>query len=288
MLSIAIALSLSAAVMHALWNGLLKPSGDPLALASTAAVASAAIWTPVALAAWALSGFPRIAPGAWALAISSAGLEMGYLIALSWAYTRGQLSSVYPIARGTGPLVAVFAGIVILGEHLTTPALIGVGLLLAGIWTVRQPQGKITDMLPALLTGLLIGAYSAIDSVGVHLTEPWLYGWLVWTMTACLVAGYRALQTKRIPEASVALADPTGRKTGVAGATLIGMLMTTTYLLILIAFRLAPLALVAPLRESSVVLAALWGIWKLGERERVWLRLAGAAAVAAGAALISV
>ncbi len=289
MLLAAILLTLTAAAMHALWNALLKPSGDPWRLAALATVTSALLWSPVVLVAWLLDGRPGVPPEAWILAVASAVLELLYLLALSYAYERGELSSVYPIARGTAPLVAVFIGIVVLGEHLTPMALLGVALLLCGVWVVRHPDQRPRSVLPALSVGLLVGLYSSLDSEGVHLAQPWLYGWILWALTAGLVAAfsYIRLHIAKKPPGPERKEETTPLRAGIGQATLIGFLMTATYLLVLIAFRLAPLAIISPLRETSVVIAALWGIWGLKERRRLWLRLGGAAAVALGAALLS-
>src|SRR5947209_4391451 len=113
---LALVLVLAAAVLHATWNILLKTSGDPLRVAGRAMTASAVLTAPLALAAWLLLGRPGF--GAWPLAALSAVLETAYLIFLSAAYRRGDLSLVYPLARGTAPLLAVLAGLLILHERV--------------------------------------------------------------------------------------------------------------------------------------------------------------------------
>src|SRR5260370_28047674 len=109
----------------------------------------------------------------------SALLELAYVFLLSAASRRGEVSVVYPIARGSAPLLAVLIGLGLLGERLAAPQLIGVGLLLAGILAVTLPQTSGRATLPALATGVAIAAYTAIDRVGVRLAAPWLYGWLL-------------------------------------------------------------------------------------------------------------
>ncbi|MGH7777588.1 MAG: EamA family transporter, partial [Candidatus Dormibacterales bacterium] len=202
---------------------------------------------------------------------------------LSAAYRRGDLSSVYPIARGTAPLLATGAGLVVLGERLTAPQAAGVAALLIGIWTVRRPSAGAASGL-AVLTGVAIATYSSIDAVAVRGAPPWLYAWLLWVLTSGALTAVAAL--RRGP---VGAADPeAGRPPpgwGVAAAA--GVLMTGAYVPILFAFSMAPLALVAPLRESGIVLAAGWGVLRLGERERWGLRLAGAALVLAGVVLLA-
>src|SRR5207237_3266596 len=109
-------------------------------------------------------------------------LETAYLWLLSTAYRRGELSAVYPIARGSEPLLSVLVGLTILGERLTSPQLVGVGLLLVGILAVpvSQPSGRAT--LPALLTGDAIAAYTSVVRVGVRPAPPWGCGGLLFPL----------------------------------------------------------------------------------------------------------
>jgi drug/metabolite transporter (DMT)-like permease len=182
----AIGIALAAAVLHALWNVLLKTSGDPLLTSARAAAASATLLTPIAGVAWLLDGRPGISATVWGLvALSSLG-ELAYFLCLSDAYRRGDLSVVYPIARGTAPLLAIPAGL-LLGERLQPIAWLGVASLLAGIWIVRRPAGSSAAVFPALLTGVCIAAYSAVDRSGARLAPPWLYGWAIWAGTAVLL-----------------------------------------------------------------------------------------------------
>src|SRR2546421_12226360 len=98
--------------------------------------------------------------------------------------------AVYPLARGTAPLLAVPAGLAILGERLSPLELVGVACLLAGIWAARGPAAAGPAVRPALLTGVCIATYSTIDRVGVRLAPPWLYGWVLWINIAVLLAAW--------------------------------------------------------------------------------------------------
>jgi drug/metabolite transporter (DMT)-like permease len=292
LIAVALSLVLIAAVFHAGWNVLLKAQADPLTMARGASVVSAVIWAPIVLVAWLWAGRPPFPATAWTLAGISAVLELIYFVFLSIAYRRGTLSSVYSIARGTAPLLAVLAGVLILRERLTIVEIAGVGGLIIGLWLVRQPRAAGAATLPALLTGVTIAAYSAVDSEGVHAAAPWLYGFIVWSVTAAMLA-----VAVPVARTLVRVGPPSGAGDGeevvvrssptLMQAAVVGLLMTSTYLLILIALRLAPLAIVSPLRESAIVLVTLWGVWKLGERDQVWLRLGGAAMIAGGAALVA-
>src|SRR5690349_18946262 len=114
--TLAIALVLVAAVLHAGWNVLLKTSGDTLWTAVRLQAIGSAILVPIAVVAWVANGMFAVPGEAIAWAAFSAVLEAAYFFCLSSAYQRGALSLVYPLARGSAPLVAVAVGIVVLGE----------------------------------------------------------------------------------------------------------------------------------------------------------------------------
>src|SRR5438552_2725774 len=183
-----------------------------------------------------------------------------------------------PPARGTAPLLAVLVGVVLLGERLHLVAFAGVLLLLGGLWAVRQPSHAGAALGPALLTGVLIAAYSSLDRIGVRLGPPWLYGWLLWLFAAIFLLVFT--RTRRVTERR--LTDELGTSLAV------GVLMTGAYFIILFALSIAPLATEAPLRESAIVLVTAWGIWRLGERRGAWIRIAGAVAIVGGIALLTI
>jgi drug/metabolite transporter (DMT)-like permease len=133
--------------------------------------------------------------------------------------------------------------------------------------------------VPALLTGCSIAAYSAVDRVGVRLGPPWLYAWVMFSATALLLWGWSAA-TRTVSAPS----EPPPWATWLA----VGALLTASYLLVLFALDLAPLSVVAPVRESAILLVSLWGIWRLRERDGARLKLAGALGVAVGVVLLIV
>ena len=184
MTALAIGLALAAAAIHGTWNVLVKVSGDPMATLRRGTVVAAVVITPITLVVWLFAGRPSITPAAAGLAALSALLELAYLVLLSAAYNRGELSVVYPIARGSAPLLSVAAGIGLIGERLAPGQLAGVALLLVGILAVTLPQTSGRATVPALLTGVSIAAYSAVDRIGVRLSTPWLYGWLLIVLLA--------------------------------------------------------------------------------------------------------
>ncbi|HKF84251.1 MAG TPA: EamA family transporter, partial [Candidatus Limnocylindrales bacterium] len=111
-----------AAVLHAAWNILLKTAGDPLRTATVGVFASSAILVPLVALGWLVLGQPSIPADAWVIGTVSGAVEVAYFVFLAAAFRRGDLSVVYPLARGTAPLLAVVIGVVVLGERLAPAA----------------------------------------------------------------------------------------------------------------------------------------------------------------------
>ena len=285
-----------AAILHAGWNILLKAADDPLRTAAVGIAASSAVIVPVVVIGWLVLGQPSIPPLAWGIGVLSGGVEVLYFAFLAAAFRRGDLSVVYPLARGSAPLLAIAIGITLLGERLSPGAWLGVGLLLAGLLFVQRPWRLLRSATSAndrsaagfaLLTGATIATYSALDTVGVSLTPVWVYAGILWPTCmvglAILVFARRRVAGGRFapPEA------PLDLRTAVAG----GFLTFSAYGLVLVALSRAPLAIVAPLRESAIVLTSLWGVVRLGEapgrRERS-IRIGGSLLVLVGAAVLAV
>ena len=262
-------------------------SGDPIDTFQRATVAAAAVITPLTAVAWLLTGRPGFSPAAVGWCVLSASLELAYLWLLGTAYRRGEISVVYPIARGSAPLLAVVFGLGLLNEKLSAVQLVGVGLLLLGILAVTIPQTSGRATVPALLTGVAIASYTAVDRVGVRLSTPWLYGWLLVTMLAVGLT-VSIWVAARVTASRTRLADQAGQPPlARAKATLIGLLMWGGYLLVLWALSLAPLSVVAPVRETAVVGVAVWGVWRLRESKAAALKLSGAAATLVGVSLLA-
>ena len=277
-----------AAVLHVTWNVLVKTSGDPLRAAAVGMTVGAVVLTPLAVVGWFAIGRPAIPPEAIALGIGSGIFEAIYVVVLSAAYRHGDLSIVYPLARGTATLLAVAIGIGILGERLGPVGLTGVGLLLAGFFWLQRPwrvlmraaRGRGIDrgVGLALLTGVMIATYTAIDRVGTRLTEPWLYGAILSAATAIVLVGVVAV---RISPGAVIPREPR--------IVAVGLIMLVQYMAILIALSIAPLTAVAPLRESAIVLASGWGAIRLAEasgRREAAARIGAASLIVVGAVLL--
>jgi uncharacterized membrane protein len=291
-----------AAVLHVTWNVILKTAGDPLRAAAVGMATAACVICPLAAVAWLAIGRPTVSTEALVLSVVSGLLEAIYFGFLAAAYRRGDLSMVYPLARGSAPLLAVAIGVVVLGERLGPVGYVGVGALLVGLlalqrpWRFLQASGRKSEGAAgfALLTGVAIAAYSAVDRVGVRATEPWIYAGLIWASGTVFLWGYVWVYRRQRRRTATKAPSPAGsedrafepRRAGVGGLITLG-----AYMLILTAFTVAPLTAVAPLRESAIVLASGWGSFRLGEaadRAEGLRRIGAAALVVVGAILLAI
>lgn len=289
------------AVLHVAWNVLLKTAGEPLRAATIGLSTGAVLICPAAVVGWFLIGRPAVPPEAVVVATASGLLEAGYFVFLAAAYRRGDLSVVYPIARGTAPLLAVAVGIFILGERLGPEGYLGVAFLLVGLlmlqrpWRFFRPSADGTGWDPAvgfaLLTGVTIAAYSAVDRVGARLVEPWLYAGFIWAtgvafLWAWVITTGAASRWRTDDAAATSVDDRFDNRRAAFG----GVITLGAYLMILAAFSVAPLTAVAPLRESAIVIASAWGTLRLGEgadRGEAARRITASALVVLGAVLLA-
>jgi uncharacterized membrane protein len=287
------------AVLHVAWNVRLKTAGDPLRTATIGMLAACIGIVPAGIVVWALGGRIPLPPDGIALGLLSGVIEAGYFVLLAAAYRRGDLSVVYPIARGTAPLLAVAIGVGLLGERLGIAGSLGVVALLAGFMWLQRPWRVIaaaraapagarretvdTAILFALATGVTIATYSAIDRVGTRIIDPIPYAAILTVTSAvCLVLWVTFIAGGGIFS---------GGRDEVRRAAVGGWLTLGAYLLILTALSVAPLSGVAPLRESATVLAAAWGSVRLGEasdRSEVIRRVGASVFIVGGALLLAV
>jgi drug/metabolite transporter (DMT)-like permease len=271
----AFALALCSAAVHALWNLLLARARDSEAATAVALVAGAIAFAPVALLAGGVSG------AALPYAAVSAALELAYLALLAWAYESGELSMIYPVARGSAPVLVTVFNVAIVGAALHALTAVGVVAVAAGIVLVRgAPRGADARTLAiALAIGALIASYTLVDKAGLRHADPLPYLELV-ILPAAVV--YPLAMRRRKGAAAL-------RAEARAAALVAGVAMFGAYGLVLAAIRLAPQAYVpavGALRETSVLVAVAAGALVL--RERVGARrAAGAAVVAAGIAAIA-
>lgn len=268
----ALLFALTAAVVHAAWNLLLSDADDVHSASAIAVAAGVAVFAPVAAITWRLDGaaIPYVA--------GSSALETLYLLLLSTAYSVAAMGFVYPIARGSAPVLVLVISVAALGTSISAQAAAGVLVVAVGIVLVRGVGRRVrtTDLALALSVGACIAGYTLVDEHGIAHGNPISYLESVFTVVgAAYVIGVWRVR------GGTALRKAVNRRSLLAGVGFFG-----AYLLTLAALRLAPAASVAAIRESSVVLAT--GFLAITGREHVGAtRLAGAVAVAMGVALIS-
>ncbi len=292
--SLALACVLVSVVMHATWNIVLKTAGDPLRTATAGMISALLVLAPAAAIGWLVLGRPAVPPQALAIGFLSGLAEIAYFVFLAAAYRRGDLSVVSPLARGSAPLLIVIVGVAVLGERLSPGAAVGVALILVGLLTVQRPwrflQGAHAAHRGAagfaLLTGLMIATYTSLDRVGSQLTPPWIYAAILWAVGAAGLGLVDLARPRLAGGAFAAGPDTLNLRT----AVLAGMLTLGAYTLILFALSRAEVAIVGPLRESSVLITSAYGVARLREAvtgREVTLRLAGSALVLLGAAVLA-
>jgi len=289
----ALALVVAAALIHALWNFAAKKAQGNHHFACITAVGVSLLWLPVVVVAG-LDELPRWGWQAWALTLASAIVHLAYFNSLLAGYRAADMTVVYPVARGSGPLISALVAVVLLDEHLGfggTLGLAGVvgGILLMAAGPALLARGKAVD--PALqrkrrlgiawgaLTGATIAAYSVIDGYAVKVLalSPLVYDYFC--------------NLLRVPVSLPAvLRDRAGFLPALRRqwkhALLVAIGAPSAYILVLYAMKLAPLSRVAPARELSMLFAALIGGQLLGEGERGW-RIAGAMLIALGVAALA-
>jgi drug/metabolite transporter (DMT)-like permease len=284
---VALALVLAAAVLHATWNLSAKRAAgeNSLAFVWLMSVVSAAFALPFGVVSWVVHP-PSLTLLAWMAVVASGVVHAVYFLLLQQGYRRGDLSIVYPVARGTGPLFAVVGAVVLLGEQPGTVGSVGIAAILVGIFLVSgvtQLSGR-ADRWAGVewggLTGLWIATYTLIDAWAVTSLglDPLVFFFLSLVISALVLVPWAL----RAP-ASISRTWRYARRPIVT----VGVLSPLAYALILFAMRLAPLAYVAPLRELSMMIAVLYGAWFLRERVSA-VRLAGVACMIAGVAALAV
>ena len=249
---------LFAAVVHASWNALVKSDEDRPGLIRVMFLTQFVL---------SLSLVPFVAlPSreSWPYLCASAVLGTGYMVFLNWAYRVGDLSHVYPFARGIAPLIVAIVSTAFLGEQISEAAKVAVVLIALGIASLALTRGAagLWEPRPVFLSfiaGGFVGAYTITDALGARsASSP--NGYMVWVtlLYAILVAGcFRFLQRgTRLPIAALT------RRIGV----LAGLMSYGSSWLIIWALTLVPMALVSALRETSIVFAVVIGVVFLQER----------------------
>ena len=253
-----LALVLLAALSHAAWNGWLKKSSPDFAGLAAMSIG----WLILGVIGLLFVGFP--ASSHWPYLLLTTVVHTIYAALLVSAYRHGELSLAYPIARGTGPVIVALAAPVLLHEYLEAPDLFAVALIVAGILFIGLPgaSASLRDrhaILLSLATGVAIGLYTLIDAAGARLgPSPHIYSAWLFVLTAIALLVVTGFLHRA---ATFTLLKPHLRS-GVS----VGILSAIAYSIVLWAMTVAPAALVAAVRETSILFAALiaWGI--LGEK----------------------
>jgi drug/metabolite transporter (DMT)-like permease len=269
---------LLAAACHAAWNAVLKLRLDPFRTIALIAIASAI----VALPALPFVGVPPAK--AWPWVIASVILHLGYYIGLTEAYRTGDMGQVYPIARGSAPLMTAGMSTTFLGEQLGLTGWSGIVTLIAGIFLISLHGGRDLAKLDrraigfAFFTAVTICGYSLVDGVGARTAgNPHSYSVMLFLLDGVMMAVFALLRNGK-----TTVTDMTSHwKAAFVGGTL----SLVAYWIAIWAMTVAPIALVAALRESSVLFGAVIAVLFLKEPLQA-SRIVAACMIVAGLVLI--
>ncbi|MEA2169403.1 MAG: hypothetical protein QOF76_2703 [Solirubrobacteraceae bacterium] len=260
----ALALALAAAVVHAGWNVLLAGAEEVRAVTAVALLIGAAVFAVPAVLTW------RMEREAVPYLAAAAVLQTAYIALLAAAYARADMSVVYPVARGSAP---VLVAVVALPSAVQTLGVLVIGAGVVAVRGLRRPPAS-RDLWLALAVGACIAAYTLVDKQGVRHAAPLAYLEVEVGVSGVLYAGWLAWR-------GTPLRPHLGWRAAAAGAGTFG-----AYGLTLGALQLAPAAAVAAVRETSVVFGVAVAALVLGESV-TRARAAGAVVVAAGVALVA-
>lgn len=300
MTAFALFLVLLAAVLHATWNYCAKRAGGGLPFVWAVGAVICAGYVPVLLVYWHWHHLAAAAGALWWI-FGSGVLKTAYTLYLQRSYRAGDFSLVYPVARGTGPLLATIAAIGLLGER-PTPVAIGGGLVIVGsvFWLtggwerVRgigrkrnhasagavESASSLASIRSGVLSGVLIASYTIWDRHGVAALAiaPVVYdGGTAFTQLVLLTP----FALRRWPEVKT---EWRRKKRWIFG---VALLSPVAYILVLTAMTFTPVSYVAPAREISIVIGAFIGARFLGERD-ARRRFAAALTMAAGVVALAV
>lgn len=271
-----LALVLCSAGLHASWNLIVKSEVDKLFSGWLTVLAPSLILSPALF----VTGLPP--REAWPFLLGSGALESLYVVALTRAYTYGDLSVVYPVARGLAPVFVAMAAPIALGERLSPLAMLAILLVGGGIswlgFSAGRSATRVAALLWAVTTAALIASYSIVDKAGVSRSHPLAYIITLFGLTAVIMTPY-VLQQREFQQLRAIWR--LRWRILVAG----GLLSFGAYLLVLIAMRLTQVSYVAALRESSVIIATLLG-WRVLKEGFGGRRLAASTLVALGLFLL--
>jgi drug/metabolite transporter (DMT)-like permease len=281
-----LALVILAGLIHAIWNIAAKKAGGDARFAAFTGLMGAVIWAPLGIwLGW--SVLPEWGRVEWGFIVASGILHVLYYVVLLRGYRKADLTVVYPLARGSGPLLSSMVAIVLLGEQITAFGVLGIAAVVVGVFFIAggpalfraahdpvKRAGVRKGMLYGLLTGVFIASYTVVDGYAVKflLMSPILLDYF-----GNLVRVVLLLPTVLRDRATALVHWHAQWKYALVVATI----SPIGYVLVLYAMKVAPLSHVAPAREVSMLFAALIGGQLLGEGDRI-PRIAGAACIAFG------
>ena len=265
MTTFALALVLASAVAHATWNLFAKRAGGGAPFLWLAFTLAVPLYAPVAIAVFVLSG-AHIGPLELLWMFVNAALNVAYGIFLLRGYRAGDLSVVYPLARGSGPMLALVGAIALFGERPTPLAIGGAVAIVAGILALTgdprklRKRGAGAAVGYALLTGVTIAAYTLWDKQGVSglLIPPVIYEWGANVFRAVILT---PLALPRWPEVK---AEWHANRAAVLA---VAALSPLAYMLVLTALAISPVSYVAPAREIGILFGVLLGARTLAEAD---------------------
>ena len=269
---------LFAAACHAGWNAAVKKGLDPLAGTVAISIGAALVSAPLLP----LVGLPAVA--AWPWVVASVLIHLVYFAALIESYRAGDMGQVYPIARGSAPLLTASLSALLVGEHIGPIAWAGILLLAGGVVLMSLRGGRELARFDrravafALFTAITISAYSLTDGIGARLAgNAHAYSLALFLGIGPVMLAYALVRSG--PAVIPAMRAAWG--TGLAG----GALQLGSYAIAIWAMTVAPIAIVAALRETSVLFGALIAVVVLREPLRA-ARIAAAVVIVIGLALI--
>jgi drug/metabolite transporter (DMT)-like permease len=269
-----VALALTAAILHASWNAFLRSGADRLWSITVMGVTGILVAFPVML--W----LPWPTPIGLAYVLGSSVLQVAYSVFLVFAYRLGDLGQVYPVVRGSVPLLVTLGGFLLTGQTIGQSQLLGVGLVAIGIMSLSlgKTRAPTSSILWALLTGLIIASYATVDSNGVkHFADPRAYAaWVLFTYGVLLIIAYVVMRGRLV-------IDLRQRESWKALGG--GVFVLIAYGVVIIAYSMGPAGPITAIRETSVVFAMLIGRLFLGETLTP-RRILACVVVATGAILI--
>ena len=248
---------LFAAFLHASWNALIKTGTNKQTSMMVMSVGQSLIGLVIAL----FRPFPS--PEVWPWLLASGLIHMFYQLFLAYAYEQGDLSRVYPLARGSAPLIVLIVGLAILPDVVTATEYAGVSLLGLGIILMARgvfTSGESRKLVPfALGSALATAGYTLVDGIGARISgDPVTYVcWLLVLASVTYVPAVVALKGRAVLRAPI-------RVWGMG--VIAGLASLAAYTIAVWAMTLAPIALVAALRETSILFAVLIGWLVFGER----------------------